>query len=49
MGAQLRCRVHARDISLSLSAATDDSILNRVTAQIEALAPRQRLAMCWCG
>ena len=23
------CRVHARDISLSLSAATDDSILNR--------------------
>lgn len=39
VGAQLRCRVHARDISLSLSAATDDSILNRVTAQIEALAP----------
>ena len=39
VGAQLRCRVHARDISLSLSAASDDSILNRVTAQIEALAP----------
>lgn len=39
VGAQLRCRVHARDISLSLSAATDDSILNRVAAQIEALAP----------
>ena len=35
-GRQLRCRVHARDISLSLSAATDDSILNRVTADRSA-------------
>lgn len=39
VGTRLRCRVHARDVSLSLSAAVDDSILNRVPARIESLAP----------
>lgn len=34
IGRRLRCRIHARDVSLALSAATDSSILNRLPATV---------------
>ena len=38
MGARVRARVLARDVSLALSAAPDSSILNVLPARIEAMA-----------
>jgi len=37
-GSRLRCRIHASDVSLSLSAHTDTSILNTLPATIVAVA-----------
>ena len=34
IGRRLRCRIHARDVSLALSAAADSSILNRLPATV---------------
>ena len=38
VGSRLRCRIHARDVSLALAAHGDSSILNVLPAQIVALA-----------
>jgi len=38
IGSRLRCRIIARDVSLSLSAHTDTSILNTLSATIVAIA-----------
>ncbi len=38
LGSRLRCRIHARDVSLSLSHSTDSSILNLLPARVVALA-----------
>ncbi|MDE2441095.1 MAG: molybdenum ABC transporter ATP-binding protein [Betaproteobacteria bacterium] len=39
VGTHLRCRIHARDVSLALEPQTRSSILNCVTATVVALAP----------
>ncbi len=39
VGARLRCRIHARDVSLSLAPQQQLSILNCVAATVAALAP----------
>ena len=39
LGTPLRCRIHARDVSLALTRAADSSILNLLPATVEALAP----------
>jgi len=39
LGTPLRCRIHARDVSLSLTRAADSSILNLLPATVTALAP----------
>ena len=39
IGTLLRCRIHARDVSLSLIPQTESSILNCVTAVVTDLAP----------
>lgn len=39
VGARVRLRLHARDISLSLSRAEDSSILNILPCRVDALAP----------
>ena len=38
-GSRLRCRIHASDVSLALSAHTDTSILNALPATVTAVAP----------
>lgn len=38
-GASTRVRIHARDVSITLSAHDDSSILNRLPAHIESFAP----------
>lgn len=38
IGTPLRCRVHARDVSLALSCHADSSILNRLPARVTAIA-----------
>ena len=39
IGTRLRCRIHARDVSLTLSPQTRSSILNCVNARVIELAP----------
>lgn len=39
LGSRLRCRVHARDVSLSLVQPTQSSILNTIPATVVDLAP----------
>lgn len=38
-GTPLRCRIHARDVSLTLKPQTESSILNCVAATVQELAP----------
>ncbi|MEY4593074.1 MAG: hypothetical protein RIR18_1969 [Pseudomonadota bacterium] len=41
MGQRLRCRIHARDVSLALSRPTDSSILNLIETRVESLVPTE--------
>lgn len=41
IGTSLRCRIHARDVSLSLSPQGQSSILNSLPARVVALAPTE--------
>ncbi len=41
IGHRLRCRIHARDVSLVLSRPTDSSILNLIETRVESLAPTE--------
>ncbi len=41
LGRRLRCRVHARDVSLTLERAEHTSILNILSATVVALAPTE--------
>ena len=41
IGTSLRCRIHARDVSLSLSPQGQSSILNSLPATVVALAPTE--------
>jgi molybdate transport system ATP-binding protein len=41
IGTQLRCRIHARDVSLTLQPQENSSILNCVDARVVGLAPTE--------
>jgi molybdate transport system ATP-binding protein len=41
LGHRLRCRIHARDVSLALSRPSDSSILNLIETRVESLAPTE--------
>lgn len=41
VGTRLRCRIHARDVSLTLAPQLQSSILNRVAATVVELAPTE--------
>jgi len=45
-GTPLRCRIHARDVSIALSAARDSSILNVLNATVRDVAPTDTPGHC---
>jgi len=49
VGHGLRCRIHARDVSLSLQEPHCSSILNRLPAVVEAVSEGRRPVTCWYG
>lgn len=53
VGAEVRVRVQARDVSIALSRAEDSSVLNRLPAQVESIEPAgdvaNALVLLRCG